>query len=151
MKRASWQPPFTFPSGPAGESGPTLSATIPGSSVITIPAARSTGTRSICSTTPTPRYLYLANGHDTTGYSVNIQTDFLASHVWAGILSTYKRDIGEHFKLTAGFHGRLFQSTLQQKVRDLLGGEFYIDDYDYAIDGDAEPGGDQARGGCRED
>jgi len=77
----------------------------------------------------------LANGQDTSGYSVNIQTNFLASHVWGGVLSTYKRDIGNNLKLTAGIHARLFRSKLQQKVRDLLGGQFYIDDYAYAIDG----------------
>jgi hypothetical protein len=77
----------------------------------------------------------LANGQDTSGYSVNIQTNFLASHVWGGLLSTYKRDIGNNLKLTAGIHARLFRSKLQQKVRDLLGGQFYIDDYAYAIDG----------------
>ncbi len=37
--------------------------------------------------------------------------------------------------LIAGFHGRIFKSKLQQKVRDLLGGEFFIDDYAYAVDG----------------
>ena len=77
----------------------------------------------------------LANGQDTTGYSVNIQTNFLASHIWSGLLSTYKKDIGKNFKLTAGIHGRLFQSTVQQQVRDLLGGNFYIDNYAFAIDG----------------
>jgi len=77
----------------------------------------------------------LANGTDTSGYSVNIQTDFLASHIWTGLLSTYKKDLGPYFKLTAGIHGRLFRSTLQQKVRDLLGGDFYIDGYLYAVDG----------------
>lgn len=85
----------------------------------------------------------LANGQDTTGYSLNIQTNFLASHVWGGLLSTYKRDIGDHFKLTAGIHVRLFKSKLQQKVRDLLGGQFFIDDYAYAIDGDG--GRDQVK------
>jgi hypothetical protein len=77
----------------------------------------------------------LSNGTDTSGYSVNIQTNFLASHAWGGILSTYKRDIGAHFRLTAGIHARLFRSSLQQKVRDLLGGDFYIDNYAYAADG----------------
>lgn len=77
----------------------------------------------------------LADGTDTTGYSLNVQTNFLASHVWTGLLSTYRHEFNEKFKLIAGFHGRLFKSKLQQKVRDLLGGAFYIDDYAYAIDG----------------
>lgn len=77
----------------------------------------------------------LANGEDTSGYSVNIQTNFLAGHLWTGLLSTYRHTFNEHLRLIAGIHGRYFQSSLQQKVRDLLGGEFYIDDYAYAIDG----------------
>lgn len=85
----------------------------------------------------------LANGIDTSGYSLNIQTNFLASHIWTGILSTYRHEFNERFTLIAGIHGRLFKSQLQQKVRDLLGGDFYIDDYAYAIDGVA--GRDQVK------
>jgi outer membrane receptor for ferrienterochelin and colicin len=77
----------------------------------------------------------LANGTDTTGYSLNIQTDFLASHFWTGLISTYNYEINDNFKFMAGFHGRIFKSKLQEKVRDLLGGQFFIDDYAYAVDG----------------
>jgi len=77
----------------------------------------------------------LDNRMDTSGYSINIQTDFLADHIWTGLLSTLHHDFNSNFKLIAGFHGRYFKSNLQQKVRDLLGGQFYIDDYAYAIDG----------------
>lgn len=80
-------------------------------------------------------YYTLDDGTDTTGYSLNIQTDFLASHIWTGLLSTYRIEFNEHFIFTAGIHGRLFKSKLQQKVRDLLGGRFFIDDYAYAADG----------------
>ncbi len=31
-------------------------------------------------------YYTLANGTDTTGYSLNIQTNFLASHIWTGLI-----------------------------------------------------------------
>lgn len=77
----------------------------------------------------------LATGQDTSGYSLNIQTNFLASHVWSGILSTFKKNLNDHLRLTAGIHGRIFRSWLRQEVRDLLGGDFYIDPYTYAIDG----------------
>ncbi len=33
-----------------------------------------------------------------------------------------------------GIHYRYFKSKLQQKIRDLLGGKFYIDTYAYAVD-----------------
>jgi hypothetical protein len=77
----------------------------------------------------------LADGSDTSGYSLNIQTNFLASHLWGGLISTYQHEVSDRVKVTAGLHGRLFTSTLQEKIRDLLGGDFFIDDYAYAIDG----------------
>lgn len=77
----------------------------------------------------------LTNGVDTTGFSINVQTNFLASHVWAGVLSTFHHRINDRFNLMAGIHARYFKSKLQQKVRDLLGGDFYIDPYSYAVDG----------------
>ena len=80
-------------------------------------------------------YYTLADGTDTTGYSLNIQTNFLASHIWTGLLSTYRHKFNDEFTLIAGFHGRIFKSKLQEKVRDLLGGRFFIDDYAYAVDG----------------
>jgi len=80
-------------------------------------------------------YYTLADGTDTTGYSLNIQTNFLASHIWTGLLSTYRIEFNDKITLIAGFHGRIFKSKLQQKVRDLLGGSFFIDDYAYAVDG----------------
>lgn len=80
-------------------------------------------------------YFKLDNGTDTTGYSLNIQTNYLASHVWTGLLSTYRNEVNEHFTLIAGVHGRVFKSSLQQKVRDLLGGAFYIDDFANSVDG----------------
>ncbi len=77
----------------------------------------------------------LSNGQQVTGFSKNIQTDFLADHWWAGLLSRLEYQHKEHLKCTAGLHARYFKSRLQEKVRDLLGGDFYIDDYAWAADG----------------
>lgn len=77
----------------------------------------------------------LSNGKVVNGFSKIIQTDFLASHIWSGILTTLEHQINDHTKLILGFHGRYFKSKLQEKVRDLLGGDFWIDDYAWAIDG----------------
>jgi iron complex outermembrane recepter protein len=79
----------------------------------------------------------LADGKDTTGYSLNIQTNFLASHFWTGLLSSYRTELNDRITLTSGIHGRIFRSKLQEKVRDLLGGDFFIDDFAYAVDGEA--------------
>ena len=77
----------------------------------------------------------LANGTSVNGFSNTIQTDFLASHVWTGILSNFDYQINEKFKFIGGIHQRYFKSKLQEKVRDLLGGQYWIDDYAWAIDG----------------
>jgi iron complex outermembrane recepter protein len=77
----------------------------------------------------------LDNGTDTTGYSLNVQTNYLASHIWTGLISTYRHEFSDKLTLVAGFHARYFKSKLQEKVRDLLGGGFYIDDYAFAVDG----------------
>ena len=77
----------------------------------------------------------LANGERVTGFSKNVQTDFLASHHWGGLLSRLEYKQNENFKYTLGIHLRYFKSKLREKVRDLLGGEFYIDDYAWAADG----------------
>jgi len=77
----------------------------------------------------------LANGNKVTGFSKNVQTDFLASHHWGGLLSRLEFQKNENFKYTLGIHLRYFKSKLQEKVRDLLGGDFFIDDYSWAADG----------------
>jgi len=77
----------------------------------------------------------LATGQTVGGYSKNIQTDFLASHIWTGVMSTFDHEFSDKFKLSGGIHYRFFRSTLQQKVRDLLGGDFYIDDYAWSLAG----------------
>lgn len=77
----------------------------------------------------------LANGQVVSGFSRNVQTDFLASHQWAGLLQRLEWKKNDALKFTAGIHLRYFHSTLREKVRDLLGGGFFIDDYAYAIDG----------------
>lgn len=77
----------------------------------------------------------LANGQTVSGFSRNIQTNFLASHAWTGILSTFDHRFSEAIKISSGIHYRYFRSSLQQKVRDLLGGDFYIDDYAWSLAG----------------
>jgi len=77
----------------------------------------------------------LANGDTVSGYSMNVQTKFLASHMVAGWLSTYEQKLGRGFKLVAGLHYRYFNSFLREEVSDLLGGKFFIEDYGWAVDG----------------
>jgi len=77
----------------------------------------------------------LGGGEIVNGFSKIIQTDYLASHIWTGILSNLEYKINDDFKLISGFHYRYFKSKLQEKVRDLLGGNFWIDNYAWSIEG----------------
>ncbi len=77
----------------------------------------------------------LANGDTVSGYSLNIQTDFLASHVQPGLMSTYKQQLTPDLKLVAGLHYRYFNSFLREEITDLLGGDYFIEDYAWAVDG----------------
>ncbi|HEY9115971.1 MAG TPA: TonB-dependent receptor plug domain-containing protein [Bacteroidales bacterium] len=77
----------------------------------------------------------LANGETVSGYSINIQTDYLASNIRAGLLSTYEQQFNKKLKLVAGIHYRYFNSYLREEISDLLGGLYYIDTYAWAVDG----------------
>ncbi len=77
----------------------------------------------------------LANGDTVSGYSMNVQTKFLASHITAGWMSTYEQSFNNGFKIIAGLHYRYFNSFLREEVSDLLGGQFFIEDYGWAVDG----------------
>ncbi len=77
----------------------------------------------------------LENGDTVSGYSLNVGTDFLASHVETGFLSNYQQKTGKHFTWTSGLHYRYFKSFLREKITDLMGGAFYIEDYAWSLAG----------------
>lgn len=77
----------------------------------------------------------LENGEVVAGYSINVQTKFLASHVQAGIMSNYEYTINDNFKFLAGIHYGYFNSHVREKVDDLMGGNFFIEDYSWSLAG----------------
>lgn len=79
----------------------------------------------------------LNTGETVSGYSLNVQTHFLASHIVAGYTSSYEQKLWNYFDLTAGVHYRYFNSYLREEIIDLLGGAFFIDNYSWAVDGNA--------------
>jgi outer membrane receptor for ferrienterochelin and colicin len=80
-------------------------------------------------------YFLTSSGDTLRNFSKNAQTLFLASHFWAGLLSTLNHEISPNLKFTAGFHARYFRSKLWEEIADLLGGQYFIDDYGWAIEG----------------
>ena len=77
----------------------------------------------------------LENGETVSQFSKVVQTDFLANHIWAGIVSNIEKEFNHNIKLISGLHYRYFKSSLTEKVSDLLGGGFYIDDYSWSLAG----------------
>jgi iron complex outermembrane recepter protein len=77
----------------------------------------------------------LENGQTVSGFSKVVQTHFLASHIWSGALSSFETYINPSTKIIGGIHYRYFKSNLKQEVADLLGGQFYIDDFSWSAAG----------------
>jgi len=79
---------------------------------------------------------YILENEDTvSGYSLNVQTNYLASHVQAGVMTNYEHIINNKLKLVAGIHYRYFNSYLREEIDDLLGGDFFIEDYSWSLAG----------------
>lgn len=82
--------------------------------------------------------IYITSTGDTLRhFSLNARTLFLASHYWAGVLSVYSRNFSEYLNLKVGIHARHFKSWLWEEIDDLMGGSYFIDDYAWAIEGQA--------------
>ncbi|MDO9511052.1 MAG: TonB-dependent receptor [Bacteroidales bacterium] len=81
---------------------------------------------------------YISTEGDTLrNFSKNAQTHFLASHYWYGAISSLKHNFNNALSLNTGVMVRHFKSSLSEKIIDLLGGQYFIDDYAWAIDGRA--------------
>ncbi len=81
------------------------------------------------------RKYVLDNGDTVSGWSLNVLTDFLASHIQTGLMSTYEQELKEHWKFTAGIYYSYLNSYLREKITDLMGGKFYIEDYAWSLSG----------------
>ncbi len=79
----------------------------------------------------------LENGETVSGYSMNVQTNFLASHVQGGLIVNYEHEIDALLKFQVGVHYRYFNSFLREEIEDLMGGNFFIEDYSWSLAGAA--------------
>ena len=77
----------------------------------------------------------LDNGETVSGYSQNVQTNFLASHIQTGIMSNFEYKINDHLRLISGLHYRYFNSHVREVIDDLMGGDFFIEDYGWSLAG----------------
>lgn len=77
----------------------------------------------------------LENGVYVKGFSKIVETDYLASHMWFGALSTLNYQLSDKLKLTTGLHARYFKSNLREQISNLLGGQYWIDNYYWSLSG----------------
>lgn len=49
------------------------------------------------------------------------------NHNWTGLLSTYKTELSPEVTLNLGIDGRYYVGVHYQEIRDLLGGDYYVD------------------------
>lgn len=83
--------------------------------------------------------LYNADGTvaEEGGYqtSKNILRNSVNNHRWFGLLATYHYDISETLKLLLGIDGRNYTGEHYREVRNLLGGDVFIESMSNAVDG----------------
>lgn len=77
----------------------------------------------------------LANGDTVTGYSLRVGTKYLSTFITSGFMSTYKQKFNKYFTFTGGAYYRYLNSYLRQKISNLMGGQFYIEDYGWSLSG----------------
>ncbi|PLX10561.1 MAG: hypothetical protein C0598_10155, partial [Marinilabiliales bacterium] len=77
----------------------------------------------------------LDNGETVSGYSMNVQTSYLASHIQTGLIANFEHQINSSLKFQSGIHYRYFNSFLREEIEDLMGGNFYIEDYSWSLAG----------------
>ncbi|MDR0540724.1 MAG: TonB-dependent receptor plug domain-containing protein [Dysgonamonadaceae bacterium] len=63
------------------------------------------------------------------GRALNIQSDYLAGHTWSGLKSSLDFIFNETWKLSSGLHYQHFYSWQSERITDLLGGDFWYEDY----------------------
>lgn len=73
-----------------------------------------------------------SNIDPTTGLkrSVTILRNSVNNHFWTGLLSTFKTSLSDVTTLTFGIDGRYYRGEHYREVRNLLGGDYYLNTRD---------------------
>lgn len=59
----------------------------------------------------------------------NIMTDYIAGHTQFGLKSAFDLKLGEKFTLGGGVHYQYYATWEYEQITDLLGGDFWFEDY----------------------
>lgn len=73
------------------------------------------------------------NGTDRVGYTgneaQNIMSDYMAGHTQAGLKSSVFVNFNDKIELETGLHYQLYNTWEKEVITDLLGGDFWYEDY----------------------
>lgn len=58
----------------------------------------------------------------------DVVSESINNHVWTGLISTYTSKFGENVDFYGGLDLRYYEGTHREKIKDLVGGAFYVDD-----------------------
>ncbi len=67
---------------------------------------------------------------ENEGYSTNILSDYLAGHTQTGLKSNLSHMLNEKLELTAGLHYQYYTTWEKERITDLLGGDYWYEDYE---------------------
>ena len=72
----------------------------------------------------------IAANRNPDGSAANILSQYTAGHTHAGVISTLEYALGHGFKVGAGLHGQIYNTWEEETIDDLLGADFWIEDYE---------------------
>ena len=72
----------------------------------------------------------IASNRNPDGSAANILSQYTAGHTHAGVISTLEYVLGRGFKVGAGLHGQIYNTWEEETIDDLLGADFWIEDYE---------------------
>ena len=72
----------------------------------------------------------IAENRNPDGSSKSILADYLAGHTQAGLKSNLKIEKGNGLSYNAGLHYQFYSTWEKERITDLLGGDFWYEDYE---------------------
>ena len=72
----------------------------------------------------------IATNRNDDGSAVNVLSQYMAGHTQAGAISTMEYSLTEHWTLGAGLHGQIYYTWEKEQITDLLGADFWFEDYE---------------------
>ncbi|MGN0201542.1 MAG: TonB-dependent receptor [Candidatus Cryptobacteroides sp.] len=72
----------------------------------------------------------LASNRNPDGSANNVLSQYMAGHTHAGAVSSLEYELGRGFRAGAGLHGQIYNTWEEETISDLLGADYWIEDYE---------------------